>query len=97
MTLREIVDETEPLSGAVPVYGPPVALVAVPWLLLALMLTGPFALLVTLAVALVVAALLVAAVGALLAAPFVLVRRLLRSPRPRGRVALGPLLRPGRV
>ena len=82
----EIVQETEPLSGAVPVYGPPVAFVAVPWLLVGLMLAGPFALLVTIAVALVVAAGLVVLVGAVLTAPVVLARRLLRVRSPIGHV-----------
>ena len=74
----EIVQETEPLSGAVPVYGPPIALVTLPWLLIGLMLAGPFALLVTIVVAFVVAAGLVALIGAILATPVVLARRLLR-------------------
>ena len=75
----EIVQETEPLSGAVPVYGPPIALVALPWLLIGLMLAGPFALLVTIVVAFVVAAGLVMLIAAILAAPLVLARRLLRA------------------
>ena len=82
----EIVQETEPLSGAVPVYGPPIALVAAPWLLIGLMLAGPFALLVTIVVAIVVAAGLVVLIGAILAAPFVLARRLLRVRNPIGHV-----------
>ena len=77
-TLGEIVDESEPLIGAVPVYGPPVVLFAVPWLLFGLMLAGPFALLLTLVVPLVAVAALVALVGALLAAPYLLVARLRR-------------------
>jgi hypothetical protein len=75
-TLGEIVDETLPLIGAVPVYGPPVIIVAGPWLLLSLMLVGPFALLATLVVLLVAAAAIVGLVGAVLAAPYLLVRHL---------------------
>ena len=65
-TLREMLDETLTLVGAIPAYGPPVIVVAAPWLLLALMLAGPFALLVT----------LVVLIGAIVAAPFLLVRHL---------------------
>jgi hypothetical protein len=88
MTLSDIIEETEPLTGVAPVYGPPVALVAVPWLLLGLMLAGPFAVLVTMVVAFAVAAALAVLIGAILTAPFVLVRRLVRhrSDLPSGRV-----------
>jgi hypothetical protein len=80
-TLREELDETLPLVGAVAVYGPPVVVLAGPWLLLALMLAGPFALLVTLVVLLVAAAAIVGLIGAILAAPYLLVRQL-RGHRP---------------
>jgi hypothetical protein len=75
-TVREMLDETLPLVGAVPVYGPPVVVVAAPWLLLVLMLAGPFALLVTFVVLLAAATVLVSLIGAILAVPYVLVRHL---------------------
>jgi hypothetical protein len=79
-TVREMVDEISPLAGVVPVYGPPVVLLAGPWLLLSLALAGPFALALTLVALLVAAAALVGLIGAVLAAPYLLVRRL-RSQR----------------
>jgi hypothetical protein len=75
----EIVDETDPLVGAVPLYGPPVIVLAAPWLLLSLMLAGPFAVLVTLVLALVAVGVLVALIGTILATPFLLVCHLRRS------------------
>ena len=45
-TFGEMVDEIVPLIGVIFVAGPPVIFVAGPWLLLCLMLTGPFAVLV---------------------------------------------------
>jgi hypothetical protein len=74
--VREIADETLPLVGAVPFYGPPVVLVAAPWLFLSLLLAGPFALFVTIVGLLAVVVALVAVVGAMLAAPVLLVRHL---------------------
>jgi hypothetical protein len=75
-TVGETLAETLPLVGVVPVYGPPVIVVAGPWLLLALMVAGPFALLVTLVVLLTAAAALVGLIGAILAAPYLLFRHL---------------------
>jgi hypothetical protein len=75
-TFGETLDETVSLIGVVPVYGPPIVLLAGPWLLFALMLAGPFALLFTFAVLLVAAWALVGLIGAILAAPSLLVRRL---------------------
>ena len=63
-TVGETLDETLPLVGAIPVYGPPVVFLAGPWLFLALMLAGPFALLVTFVVLLAAAAALVGLIGA---------------------------------
>jgi hypothetical protein len=91
-TAGETLDETLPLVGAVPVYGPPVVFLVGPWLLLALMLAGPFALLVTFVVLFAAAAALVGLIGAILAAPYLLVRHLrgyrtshtsMRAPAPR--------------
>jgi hypothetical protein len=80
-TFREMLAEITPLIGAVPgAAPPPVIFLAGPWLLLALMLSGPFAFLVTLVVFMVVAATvlvaLTAVVLAIVAAPYLLVRRL---------------------
>jgi hypothetical protein len=96
MSVGDIIEETEPLTGVAPIYGPPVALVAVPWLLFGLMLAGPFAVLVTIVVALAVVAAAAVLIGAILTAPFVLVRRLLAHPsdRPRGRVTAGVVVTP---
>jgi hypothetical protein len=74
-TAREMLDELNPLIGAIPFYGPPVVAVAGPWLLFALMLAGPFALLLTLVVALIA---LAGLIGAILGAPYLLVRHLAR-------------------
>jgi hypothetical protein len=68
--------EISPLLGAVPVEGPPAVLLALPWLLLVLLLAGPFALLLTIAVAMVAAAAMLAAVAAIVASPVLLVRHL---------------------
>ncbi len=75
-TFGETLDETLPLIGVVPVAGPPIVLLVGPWLLFALMLAGPFALLLTLVVLLVAARALVGLIGAVLAAPYLLVRQL---------------------
>ena len=74
-TFGETLDETIPLIGVVPVHGPPIVLLAGPWLLFALMLAGPFALLFTVVVLLVAAWALVRLIGAILAAPYLLVRQ----------------------
>src|SRR3954454_11561968 len=75
-SLREIVDETVPLVEAIPAYGPPVVLVVAPWVLMSLLLAGPFALMVTLVVVLLAAAALLGLIGAILAVPYLLVRHL---------------------
>jgi len=75
-SVDEMVEETSALVGVVPLYGPPVVLLAGPWLFLSLMLVGPFAVLVTLVVLVVLAAAVVALAGAILAAPYLLFHRL---------------------
>lgn len=75
-SLREMLEETLPIVGVAPVEGPAAILLAGPWVLLALMLSGPFAVLVTFVVLLAAAVALIGLVAAILAAPFVLVRRL---------------------
>jgi hypothetical protein len=74
-SFREMLAEITPLVGAIAGYGPPVIFLAGPWLLLALVLSGPFAFLLTLVVAMVVAAtILVALTAAILGAPYLLIR-----------------------
>jgi len=80
-TFREILDDVLPVIGVVVVAGPPVVFLAAPWLLLALMLSGPFALLVAFVVAGLVAAALLVTLAGILAAPFVVARRLRRRYR----------------
>jgi hypothetical protein len=79
-TIRDLLDAVLPVIGVVVVAGPPVVFVLVPWLLLVLMLSGPFALVIAFVVVGLVAVALLVAVAALLAAPVVLVRHLHRRP-----------------
>ncbi len=69
-----MLDETADLICTMALYGPPVVFIAGPWLLLGLVLLGPFALVVTLVVALLAAAALVAGIGAILVMPFLMLR-----------------------
>ncbi len=80
-TFRDMLDDVIPVIGVVFVAGPPVIFLAGPWLLLVLMLSGPFALLVAFVVVGLVAGALLATLGALVVAPFVLARRLHRTYR----------------
>jgi hypothetical protein len=91
--------ELSALIGAVPVEGPPAILLAAPWLLLALVLAGPFALLFTFVVALLAAALVIAALAAIAASPFLLVRHLraVRARHAASREAVGPAPTPTTV
>ena len=93
LTAGAMRDEILPLIGVIPVAGPAAILVAGPWVLLALMLAGPFALLVTLAAVLVAAAALIGLTGAILAAPYLLVRYLhsARARRSTSRARMQPL------
>jgi len=75
-TVAEILAETDDLVEFVPVAGPPVVLVLGPWVFLALMLAGPFAVLVAFVVMVFAATVLVGLTGALIASPYLLVRRL---------------------
>lgn len=73
----DMLAETIPLVGAIAGYGPPVVFLAGPWLLLGLMLSAPFAVLVTLIVAmLAAAAVVVALVAAIVGVPYLIVRHL---------------------
>jgi hypothetical protein len=71
-----IATDVLPLIEGIPFYGPPTVFLAVPWLLFALLLAGPFVLLVTVVIALLTAGVLIAAVAAIVASPFLLVRHL---------------------
>jgi hypothetical protein len=73
--LAAMVRETVPLIVCIAGFGPPVLLMAAPWVLLALLVAGPFALVVLIVVALAAAAVVVAGVAALLATPYLLLRR----------------------
>ena len=78
-TARDMLAEAVSLLCFIALYGPPVLFVAVPWLLLGLLLSGPFAVVLTLGAALVAATALVAGAALLLAAPYLIGRRLLGS------------------
>jgi hypothetical protein len=73
-TLGDQLSEVLPVFDTVYVAGPPVLVAWAGTVLFALMLAGPFALLVTLVVALVAAAALVTLAGAILATPYLLIR-----------------------
>jgi hypothetical protein len=75
-TLGDLFAEVLPLVGTVFVAGPPVLAAGAGTVLFALMLAGPFALLVTLVVAVAAAAALVTLAGAILATPYLLLRHL---------------------
>ncbi len=73
--LASILQEVVPLTLFVAVAGPPVLFIVGPWVLLALLVAGPFAVLLALVAALVAATILVACIVAMLATPYVLMRR----------------------
>ena len=75
-TWGDLFHTTAPLINAPAFYGPPVIFVLGPWLLLVLMLIGPFAAMVTVVLAMAVAAGLLAFLVALIASPYLLIRRL---------------------
>ena len=77
-TLGDMAAEILPLVGAIYQAGPPVLLAGAGTVLFALMLAGPFALLVTLVVAVAAVAALVTLAGAILATPFLLIRHFAR-------------------
>jgi hypothetical protein len=77
------------LIGAVYQAGPPVLVAGVGTVLFALMLAGPFALVVTLVVVLAAATALVALAGAILATPYLLIRHVSRRLAARGHVSEG--------
>jgi hypothetical protein len=75
-TRAETPAEIVPVIGVVAVAGPPVVLLAGPLVLLALIIAGPFLLLLTLVAVLVASAVVLALIGAILASPYLLVRHL---------------------
>jgi len=75
-TFSEILSDVDPVVGTVFVAGPPVIPALTASVLFGLLLAGPFALLVVLAVAIAAAWALLALVCAILACPFLLVRHL---------------------
>jgi hypothetical protein len=70
----EIVHESLDLLEFVPVAGPPVLLLAIPLVLLALMVAGPFVVVLTLVVLVVAAAAVLALAALVVASPYLLVR-----------------------
>ena len=91
-TFGEMLEETLPLIGVIPVAGPPAVLLAAPWLLLVLILVGYVALMLTVAAVLCAAAALVGLTRELAAAPFRLLNDL-RAHRPRHRSMPAPAAR----
>jgi hypothetical protein len=77
-TRGDVLADVLPVIGTVYVAGPPVLLAWAGTVLFALMLAGPFALLVTLVLALAVAAALVTLAGTILATPYLLIRHFCR-------------------
>ena len=79
-TVGAMLGEAVSLTCCMAVYGPPVIFLAAPWLFLGLILSGPFALLLTLVLTFLAAIALVAAIGAILATPYLVVRKLRTAP-----------------
>jgi hypothetical protein len=73
-TFGEMLEETIPLIGVIPVAGPAAVLVAAPWLFFVLLLAGSFALLLTVVAVLTAAASLVRLIRATLVASYRFVR-----------------------
>ena len=97
-TLGELFHTAAPLIDAPAFFGPPVIFVLGPWLLLVLLLIGPFAAMVTVVLAMAVAAGLLAALVAVIASPYLLIRHLRAHgvPHPKRRAPLH-LFRKSRV
>lgn len=75
-TWGEVFDERAPIIGAPAFFGPPISFILGPWLLLVLLLIGPFALVLTVLLAMAVAAGLLAVFVAVIASPYLLIRHL---------------------
>ena len=89
-TRSDVLADVLPVIGTVYVAGPPILLAWAGTVLFALMLAGPFALLVTFGVVLVAAAALITLAGAILATPYLLVRHLRQRLAHRRRVSEVP-------
>ena len=74
----DVLADVLPVIGTVYVAGPPILLAWAGTVLFALMLAGPFALLVTLVAVFAAAAALVTLAGAILASPYLLIRHFRR-------------------
>ena len=75
-TWADALAETVPIVDAPAFFGPPVIFVMGPWLLLVLLLIGPFALILTVLLVVAIAAGLLTVLVAAVAAPYLLVRHL---------------------
>lgn len=75
-TWGEAFDEGASLIGAPAFYGPPISFLLGPWLLLVLLLIGPFALIFTILVVMAVAAVVLAVAAAVIASPYLLIHHL---------------------
>ena len=75
-TRGDLFHTAAPLIDAPAFYGPPVIFVLGPWLLLVLLLIGPFAAMVTVVIAMAVVAGLLAVLVAVIASPYLLIRHL---------------------
>jgi hypothetical protein len=74
-TWGEVLGETTTMGSVPAFFGPPIRLLLVPWLLLVLLLIGPFALIVTGLLVLAGVVILAAALVAVIASPYLLIRR----------------------
>ena len=72
-TWGEVFDERAAFIGTPAFFGPPIIFVLGPWLLLVLLLIGPFALILTLLLVLALAAALLAVLVAVIASPYLLI------------------------
>jgi hypothetical protein len=89
-TFGDQLADVVPVFDTVYVAGPPVLVAWAGTVLFALMLAGPFALVVTLALVLVAAAAVVALAGAILATPYLLIRHFRVRVATRRDVSEGP-------
>jgi hypothetical protein len=90
-TRGDLLADVLPVFDTVYVAGPPLLVAWVGTVLFALMLAGPFALLVTFVVVFAAAAALVALAGAILATPYLLIRHFARRLAKRRQLAEAPI------
>ena len=89
-TVAAMLGEAVSLLCCMAFYGPPIVFLVAPWLVLGLMLSGPFVVILTLVAALLVAGVLVVGIGMLLATPLLMIRGRRDVPAP---AALGVQVR----